>query len=269
MIVIGSPRIVLYVCVCMFVCVCMYVCMYVCVRVFRFISSNQLPIVPKDGIGGTFAGHRTFSVDDSLDPALNSLVDRLLPLVVDYSTVAGFLDHTISYSHGLVNQALAGAMRGVVKEYRLVSAQLETEHRHGDLSLQKLWFYVQPSLDTMSLLARVATAVAKGKCRGGKTLSALHKLTGSYSGDARSQQLLLHLASAACRPFFEMLGGWVFRGEVRDPYREFMVVEDVSMVKDRLRVEYNDTYWELRYTINQDNIPTFLEQVKGRYTREL
>lgn len=215
-------------------------------------------------MGGTFAGHRTFKVDPSLDPSLRSLLDRLLPLPTNYSTVAGFIQDMCTFAQGMVNQALAGAMRGVVKEYLLVSAQLETEHRRGQLTLQKLWYYVQPCLSSMALLARVATAIGKGQCRGGKTLSTLHQLTGGYSGDTCSQQLSLHLTTAACTPYFEMLGVWVFQGEVHDPYGEFMVLEQEEVAKDRLRVEYNDAYWETRYTLCQENIPSFLEQVRGQ-----
>ena len=169
------------------------------------------------------------------------------------------------YEEGRTNQALGAAMRGLLKEYLLISAQLETQFLQGKLTLQKLWYYVQPCLHTMSLLAQVAVAIGKGRCRGGKTLSTLHHLMGNYTGDERSQELGMHLATSACVPYFEMLGYWVFQGEVRDPYSEFMVQEHDTIAKDRLHVEYNDAYWERRYTICQDNIPSFLEQVRTKW----
>ena len=56
---------------------------------------------------------------------------------------------------------------------------------------------------------------------------------------------------AACCPYFSLLERWIHRGEVADPYGEFMVEEHEDIVKDRLHKEYNDTYWERRYTICQ------------------
>jgi len=190
-------------------------------------------------------------------------VTRLLPLATDYSTVVSFMEGTNYYYQGLVNQALAGAMRGVVKEYRLVLAQLETEYRRGLLTLQKFLYYLQPCVSTMALMALIATAIGKGRCRGGKTLSTIHKLATGYSGDGRSQQLFLHLVTTACTPYFKMLGAWLFHGEVNDPYQEFMVVEEREIEKDRLRLDYNDKYWERKYTLSQESIPAFLEQVRG------
>ena len=196
-----------------------------------------------------------------MDPSLLSLVHRILPLSSHYSTVIRFVEDTSRFVHGMVDQALGSAMKGLLKEYLLVSAQLETQHRRGQLALQKFWYYVQPCLRSLEILARVAVSITKGSCRGGKTLSTLHSLTSGYTGDERSQELCVHLAKAACQPYFEMLSHWVFQGEVKDPYGEFMVLEHGTIAKDRLHVEYNDAYWERRYTVCQENIPSFLEQV--------
>ena len=219
---------------------------------YRFIHANPVS-VPR--------GERFFEVDHSMDPSLLSLVYRVLPLLTHYSTVACFVQDMFRFVHGMVNQALGASMRGLLKEYLLISAQLETQHRQGQLTLQKLWYYVQPCLHTLEILARVAVSIVKGSCRGGKTLSTLHHLTSGYTGDEKSHELCVHLAKAACQPYFEMLGFWVLQGEVRDPYGEFMVLEHGTIAKDRLHVEYNDAYWERRYTVCQDNIPSFLEHV--------
>lgn len=204
---------------------------------------------------------RAFDVDCSMDPSLLSLVRRILPLSSHYSTVTSFIQERSKFVHGMVNQALSSAMRELLKEYLLVSAQLESQHHHGNLTVQKVWYYVQPCLHALGIAARIAVSVSKGACRGGKTLSTLHSLTTGYTGDERSQELCLHLVKAACAPYFEMLGYWVFQGEVRDPYGEFMVEEHGTIAKDRLHLEYNDAYWERRYTVCQENIPSFLEHV--------
>jgi gamma-tubulin complex component 2 len=41
-----------------------------------------------------------------------------------------------------------------------------------------------------------------------------------------------------------------------------MVVEKKSVKKENLKEDYNDTYWETRYTIRKGAVPVFLEPMK-------
>lgn len=45
-----------------------------------------------------------------------------------------------------------------MKEYLILVSQLEHLQRQGLLSLQKLWFYIQPTMRTMELLASIGTS---------------------------------------------------------------------------------------------------------------
>jgi len=45
--------------------------------------------------------------------------------------------------------------------FQLFVVQLETEHIHGKLSLQKLWFYIQPTMLTMSILSQITSTICK------------------------------------------------------------------------------------------------------------
>ena len=212
-------------------------------------------------------GSRHFKVDHTLDVSLRMLVDRVLPICVSYSTVSRFIEENSKFVCGTVNQALAAAMRGLVREYFLVVTQLEHQFRLGLLTLQKMWYYVQSCMRTMDMLSTVALLVNKGSCRGGKTLSVLHSLTASRLGDQKTHELCLHLVEAACKPYFEMLSKWMYQGTVEDPYCEFMIEEHELIQKDRLHQEYNDAYWERRYTVCQENTPSFLESLADKILR--
>ena len=48
---------------------------------------------------------------------------------------------------------------------------------------------------------------------------------------------------------FEMLRGWVYRGECDDPYGEFLVREAPSVAKEGLTTEYACAYWQKRFTL--------------------
>lgn len=206
-------------------------------------------------------GIRNFSVDRTLDRSLLSLVNKVLPVCSHYSTVSRFIEDKSKFIHGMVNQALCSSMKGLLKEYLVIVAQLEYQLHYNQLTLQKLWYYVQPCMKTVEILSRIAVSIDKGLCRGGKTLTALHHITSGYIGDERSLELCLHLARAACRPYFEMLEKWIYRGEVVDPYAEFMIKEHEMINKELLHEKYNDAYWECRYTVSQENIPSFFEHI--------
>lgn len=224
----------------------------------RYIHSEALP---------DSHSIRQFSVDRTLDVSLQALVNRILPICSQYSVVSRFIEEKSKFVHGMVNQALCAAMGALVKEYLVIVAQLEHQFRIDQLTLQKLWYYVQPCMRTLEILSRIAVAINRGACRGGKTLTHLHNVTCSYIGDARSQELCLHLTQAACKPYFETLEKWIYRGVITDPYQEFMIEEHELYRKDRLHEEYNDAYWERRYTVLQENIPSFLEQVAEKVLR--
>uniref|UniRef100_A0A7N8YAI2 Gamma-tubulin complex component n=1 Tax=Mastacembelus armatus TaxID=205130 RepID=A0A7N8YAI2_9TELE len=174
-----------------------------------------------------------------------------------------FIEEKSSFEYGQVNHALTAAMRTLMKEYLILVTQLEHLQRQGLLSLQKLWFYIQPTMRTMEILASIASSVDKGECMGGSTLSLLHDRTFNYTGDSQAQELCLYLTKAASVPYFEILEKWIYRGIIKDPYSEFMV-EEHELQKEKIQEDYNDKYWDQRYTIVQHRIPSFLQKMADK-----
>uniref|UniRef100_H9GMS9 Gamma-tubulin complex component n=1 Tax=Anolis carolinensis TaxID=28377 RepID=H9GMS9_ANOCA len=213
------------------------------------------PLVGQEG--------RAFLVDPNLDMSVKELVGRILPVAASYSGVTRFVEEKASFEYGQVNHALAAAMRTLVKEYMILVTQLEHLQRQGLLSLQKLWFYIQPTMRTMEILASIATAVDRGECLGGATLSLLHDKTFSSTGDSQAQELCLYLTKAASVPYFEILEKWIYRGIINDPYSEFMV-EEHELQKEKIQEDYNDKYWDQRYTLVPQQIPSFLQKVADK-----
>ncbi|KAM9425276.1 gamma-tubulin complex component 2 [Pholidichthys leucotaenia] len=204
--------------------------------------------------------NRSFIVDPTLDMSVKELVNRILPVASYYSTITRFIEEKSSFEYGQVNHALTAAMRTLMKEYLILITQLEHLQRQSLLSLQKLWFYIQPTMRTMEILASIASSVDKGECMGGATLSLLHDRTFNYTGDSQAQELCLYLTKAASVPYFEILEKWVYRGIIKDPYSEFMV-EEHELQKEKIQEDYNDKYWDQRYTIVQHRIPSFLQKM--------
>ncbi|EPY85337.1 gamma-tubulin complex component 2 [Camelus ferus] len=248
------------------------------------------------------------------------LVNRILPVAASYSTVTRFIEEKSSFEYGQVNHALAAAMRTLVKEYLILVTQLEQLQRQGLLSLQKLWFYVQPAMRTVDILASLEAVRLRvcpqkkaclceevgGECVGGSTLSLLHDRSFSYTGDSQAQELCLYLTKAASVPYFEILEKWIYRGVINDPYSEVgrstsprsreipaprpgwtaasavllgrvqprsqqapvlcseFMVEEHELQKEKIQEDYNDKYWDQRYTVVQRQIPSFLQKMAGK-----
>ncbi|CAB4000138.1 Gamma-tubulin complex component 2 [Paramuricea clavata] len=161
-----------------------------------------------------------FHVDPTLDTSLQELVQRILPICTHYSLLCRFIEDKSGFLSGLVNHAVSAAMRTIMKEYFIFVAQLEHQFQQGQLSLQKLWFHIQPCLRRMEVLSSVAEAIETAQCKGGAVLTLLHERTTNLTGDSTSQDLCLYLTQAACVPYFDILEQWIYKGIVSDPYLE-------------------------------------------------
>ena len=94
-----------------------------------------------------------FALDPELskgaDKSVSFLATRILPIAGHYVRVSTFIETRSQYQYGLTVHALCAAMRSLVAEHTILVAQLEHQFRQGQLSLQKLFFYVQPATRTL------------------------------------------------------------------------------------------------------------------------
>jgi len=68
--------------------------------------------------------------------------------------------------------------------------------------LQALWYYCQPPLASLQLLAAISSEAAVGKLRGSALLNLLHQRGHAVAGDDQARRLLQKLLHAACTPYF-------------------------------------------------------------------
>jgi len=181
------------------------------------------------------------------DRALLRMLERMLPLCGAYTKACTFIEKRSRYEHGRVAHAMAAAMRSLLREFDVLVAQLEHQHRMGQLSLQRLWYYVQPSLQTLLVLGNVADETKNDT--GGVLLNAVHRLA-LRGGDSRARSIYQYLLQHATAPYLEMLEEWIFHGVIKDDYDEFLVREDaLSNTKGALSEDFLAGYWSRRYTL--------------------
>ena len=145
----------------------------------------------------------------------------------------------------------------------MLIAQLEHQKALGNLTLQKLWFYIQPCMATLDTLASIVTSITRGQCEGGALLSLLHERTICALGDRFTQDICLQLVQAAGVPYFTMLEKWIYQGVVYDPYGEFLVAEDGPLGKEQMLAS-GDAYWEHHYRIVAERVPVFLLDIAAK-----
>ncbi|GAB6029811.1 Gamma-tubulin complex component 2 [Chamberlinius hualienensis] len=172
-----------------------------------------------------------FKLDDSLDPAFRNLVERILPMCSHFSVIMKFIEDSSLFSAGKVKQALAAALWTLIKDYMFLVAQLDHHYRQGVLSLQKLLYFIQPTLRTLEILSSILTVITKENLAAADVLSLLHEKTSLLHSDKKTQQLTLYLTQAACTPYFENLERWIYKGIISDPFHEFLVEDNLVDLK--------------------------------------
>ncbi|KAJ3504839.1 hypothetical protein NLJ89_g7730 [Agrocybe chaxingu] len=102
-----------------------------------------------------------FVVLPSLDSSLRDLVERVLPLGMYYTAISAFIEHRSHLDCGMVNHALCAAIREMLRDYQTLLSQLEHAFNTSpSFSLQKLWFYVHPTVHTLSLIYQLILELA-------------------------------------------------------------------------------------------------------------
>ncbi len=65
----------------------------------------------------------------------------------------------------------------------------------------------------------------------------------------------------ASRPYLSMLEDWIYKGRINDPYNEFMIIEDKEINKEKIKEDFNEKFWEKKYSVNRNNAPKFIEHL--------
>lgn len=72
------------------------------------------------------------------------------------------------------------------------------------------------------------------------------------------------LLREASKPYYRILKAWIGNGVLEDYYNEFMIEERTSITKEHMKLDYNDVYWEQRYSIRSEWVPSFFESYKEK-----
>lgn len=140
--------------------------------------------------------------NSTCDFSLLYLVGKVLPMCNNHDRVCEFIKVHSQFEFGLVSHALCSAIKVLLKEYLLLVTQLDTEFMKGDLTLQKLWFYSQPSLKILENLNKLTLESTNKK--GGALLNVIYKYM-MNSSDRTVKELFSFLLEKAAQPYLDVL----------------------------------------------------------------
>ncbi|XP_065876187.1 gamma-tubulin complex component 2 isoform X2 [Euphorbia lathyris] len=207
-------------------------------------------------------GDVTFLVDPSMDLALQEMAKRILPLCESYLLIDQFVESRSQFKNGIVNHAFAAALRALLLDYQAMVAQLEHQFRLGKLSIQGLLFYCQPMMGSMQALSTVVRKASANEFTGSAVLNLLQSHAKAMAGDNAVRSLLEKMTESASNAYLGILERWVYEGVIDDPYGEFFIAENKSLLKESLTHDYDTKYWRQRYSL-KEGIPSFLANIAG------
>lgn len=214
----------------------------------------------KKKIGPKEPGVQEFVLSPRIrDKSLVTVVNRIIPICSYFSYIRHYIDVYNRYEYGVVSHAFCSAIRRMLKEYLILIAQLESRFRHNrTLTLMKTWFYIQPCFPTMERLHKIcklATDNIGTKIPAGGQLLNVIYVTMKKEGNEQAQNLYKHLISEAAVPYFAMVESWIYSGLIHDPFNEFEIKSQETLLREKNL--FNDTYWDKRYTLDEDKVPRF------------
>lgn len=139
--------------------------------------------------------------------------------------------------------------------------QLESEFMCNALTLHKLLYLLQPTMGIFEVLSSTIKTIKQSGMQGAEVLSYLSTNVTALSGNTSAQNIISHLTEMAAQPYINMLQLWVKKGVIVDPHLEFLV-EDNAIVNCEVGNldHYSAEYWEKRYIIRPNKIPTFFRE---------
>ncbi|XP_039496869.1 gamma-tubulin complex component 2 homolog isoform X1 [Drosophila santomea] len=206
-----------------------------------------------------------FDIHMQLDRSLVELVQDILPLASYFMGMQKIV--TATNGQGQVMNSLNEALQDLTHDFYLLIVQAEQELRQHRLTLQKLLYYLQPTLWVMEEIWTSLVDIQLSDYRDAAVLTYLHERIKRLEGDRAAQQLIIGLARKAAEPYMRMLQMWIQKGVIVDRNQEFLVEDNEVIHRDELPEHYSDDYWERRYNVRRDHIPSFLEKYSDKILR--
>ncbi|KAJ3416035.1 Integrator complex subunit 11 [Chytridiales sp. JEL 0842] len=197
------------------------------------------------------------SPEVTLPGSTMELIARICEVGFLYRKIQRFLETKEKDEYrGLVRQSFCAGLQQEQREFFEIIASLEnhlskdetnTHFATRGLSLKRLNVWVNEPLQKLRFFAVLIDA-SEG-VKGGALLSVIYSYVNH--GDPFVRNIIEKLLKEVTKPFFNMLGRWIYEGELDDPYSEFFVAHDKNADGD---------LWRNAYKLRNEMIPLFMQR---------
>ncbi|XP_041449373.1 gamma-tubulin complex component 2 homolog isoform X2 [Drosophila obscura] len=224
-----------------------------------------VPLPPDVNSAGIAKYETNFTIHAHLDKSLTELLQDILPLASYFIGIQKMMAATDG--HGQVINSLNAALQDLTHDFYVLVVQSEQELQQQQLTVQKLLYYLKPTIWVMEEIWTTLVDVQLKKFQGAAVLTHLHGRIKRLEGDRAAQQIMINLTHQAAEPYMRMLQLWIQKGVIVDRNHEFLVEDNEVVHQGELPEHYSDDYWEKRYTVRRDRIPSFLDKYSDKILR--
>ncbi|KAH8343575.1 hypothetical protein KR059_012705, partial [Drosophila kikkawai] len=221
-----------------------------------------IPSDPDDSL----AKYKTeFMIHKGVDTSLAELMRQALPLASHFVGIQKMMADM--EGQGQVINALNAALLDVSQDFYHLINQTDDELARNQLTMQKLVYYMRPTIVMMQEIWTTLLGLRKAELRGAGVLTHLHGRIKRLEGDSEIQAVIIGLMRKAAEPYMRMLQLWIQKGVIVDRQQEFLVVDSEGEHCSQKLDHDSDVYWAKRYTLRKENTPSFLEKYSEKILR--
>lgn len=204
-----------------------------------------------DNVTITTSGY-SISNSCTYDTATKEILGKILPLGSYYSRLGHFASSLDTKSFTL--RSIKSALRWILRDYEDLIVSLEQQFRSDDLTIQKIFYYIQSPLEIFHHLCKNILDDNLHGCRLVLHLSKLVELNKTHSLLCPIYEFLLE---ASIGPIIYITDRFTMDGILYDPYHEYFIESCDNLKKEDMEEDYNATYWSEKYSIKESIIPSF------------
>ncbi|RWS14285.1 gamma-tubulin complex component 3-like protein [Dinothrombium tinctorium] len=209
-------------------------------------------------------GRYTIDTQYFISPPVRKLVLRLTNIGWLFNKInkyCNFISNNVSLGH--ICQSFAAALQEEIRSYYGLVTMIEQMAQfkasdNGDkpgVSLLNLHFLTFESFYCLKMFTLLVEK-CKNK-RGGALVYVVHQFV--QHGDPLVKECMTRILRQVVMPIQQMLGQWLFHGELEDSFKEFFITSSRSGL-----VSPGDALWHEKYNINKNMFPGFITMQQAK-----
>lgn len=207
-----------------------------------------------------FSNNTTASFKLALPAPLTQLLSLIIEAGLLYRNVSRFA--TTDHNDGLIRQSLranfAEELTSYLNKVSVIEGHIREQGDEHKVTLKRVILWIRDDVLRLRLMNHMIEQIAA--MQGGELINVIFTL--STHGDPFIQNFTRRILKEISIPFYEMLGKWIYEGELVDPHAEFPV-SPTNTAATHSRPGSSDTSenaWKGKYVLIESKVPRWISQ---------